>query len=444
MRIPQSLRSYRLLVSLPPCLFVFLAGFGSFFWYRATAPVPPAVELAGIDAAVVTAVQQARAAVSDAPRSAPAWGRLGMVLLTHDFAPEAKACFAQAEKLDPSEPRWPYHQGIALLEDDPETAILNLQRAVGLCGGTTIAPRACLADALLRQDRLDEAEVQLQRILQLHPDDSRALLALSRLAYRRGRLEESLRYAMRSLRDGVARKSSHLLLAEIYQRTGDGKAADQQSQKAALLREDPPWPDPFLHELVELRTGERANIKRAQKLLDLGRISQAVTLLRRMADDYPDSATSWLMLGRALVHEQNWVAAEQALNRALQLAPDNPEIHVQMGVALYCQWNPRATAHFRKAIELQPNCAPAYYNLGLWLLRIHDTVGAMDAFRQAIRIQPNLTDAYLGLGSQLALQGQVAEAVRHLQYAVQLNPADRRARQLLKHALEQVAVPTFP
>jgi superkiller protein 3 len=417
---------------------------GSFLWYRATAPVLPAIDLTGIDAAIATAVEQARAAVSDSARSAPAWGRLGMVLLTHDFTAEAKVCFAQAEKLDPSEPRWPYHQGIALLEDDPETAILKLQRAVDLCGDTAIASRACLADTLLGQDRLDEAEIELHRILQLHANDSRALLGLSRLAYRRGSLRESLDYAQRSLREGAARKASHLLLAEIYQRTGDRKAADQHARQAALLREDAPWPDSFLQELVELRTGERANIKRAQKLLELGRVSQAVTLLRRLVDDYPDSATSWLMLGRALVHQQNWAPAEQALNRALRVAPNNPEIHVQMGVALYYQWNPRATAHFRKAIELQPDCAPAYYNLGLWLLRIHDAAGAMEAFRQAIRIQPNLTEAYLGLGSQLALQGQLAEALRHLQHAVQLNPADPTARQLHKQALEQVAVPIFP
>ena len=69
------------------------------------------------------------------------------------------------------------------------------------------------------------------------------------------------------------------------------------------------------------------------------------------------------ILGRALVHQQDWPAAERALKKALELAPDNPEIHVQMGVAFYGQWNPRAAVHFRKAIQIQPDCAPAYYNL---------------------------------------------------------------------------------
>jgi tetratricopeptide (TPR) repeat protein len=448
---PVPILSSRLLVSLSPCFLVsslgaltLAAGIGFFIWYRATAPAPPAVELTGVDPAIAAAVERARAAISGSPRSAPAWGRLGMVLLTHNFTAEAKVCLAQAERLDPHKPRWPYHHGIALLEDDTEKAILKLQRAVALCGDTVVAVRARLAEALLGQDRLDEADIHFRRVLQLQPGDPRALLGLSRMAHRRGDLQESLNYAQRCLHEEGARKSSHLLLAEIYQRLGDKKAADQQSRQAALLRDDPLWPDPFLQELLDLRTGERANIKRAQKLLDLGRVPQAVTLLQQMVSDYPDSATCWLMLGRALVHQQNWPAAEQALNKALELAPDNPEIHVQMGVALYYQWNPRAADHFRKAIQIQPDCAPAYYNLGLWLVRIHDRAGAIDAFRRAIRTQPNLTDAYLGLGSQLALQGHIAEAVQHLQRAVELNPADPRARQLLRQALQQVAVPILP
>jgi superkiller protein 3 len=210
------------------------------------------------------------------------------------------------------------------------------------------------------------------------------------------------------------------------------------------LRDDPPWPDPFVQELLELRTGERANIKRAQKLLDLGRTPQAITLLQQMVTNYPNSATCWLMLGRALVHQQDWPAAEQALKKALELAPDNPEIHVQMGVALYYQWNPRASFHFHKAIEIQPDCAAAYYNLALWLVRIHDGAGATEAFRRAIRIQPNLSDAYLGLGSQLARQGRIAAAVVHLQHAIELNPADPRGRQLLLDAVRPVAIPIFP
>ena len=86
-------------------------------------------------------------------RSAAAWGRLGKILLAHEFSDEARACFAQAEALDPAEPRWPYHQGTILSQGEPDAAIPKLQRAVERCGNDPDAPRLRLAEILLAQGR---------------------------------------------------------------------------------------------------------------------------------------------------------------------------------------------------------------------------------------------------------------------------------------------------
>jgi len=230
-------------------------------------------------------------------------------------------------------------------------------------------------------------------------------------------------------------------LAEIYQQLGDKTAAALEARRAAMFREDPPRPDPFVDELDRLRTGERARTKQAERLLEVGRLPQATTLLQQLVRDYPNSANGWFMLGRALVRQRQWPAAEQALQRAIGLAPDNPETRVQLGIAFYFQGNADAEAAFRKAIELKPDCAPAYYNLGLWSIKQHRPAAAVDAFRTAIRLQPDLADAYIGLGSQLALQGQLPEAIQQLQRAVELNPADFRAKQLLRQALLRITIP---
>src|SRR5439155_19466770 len=97
-------------------------------------------------------------AVVESPRSALPWGRLGMVLVAHDRTAEANQCFAQAEQLDPREPRWPYFQGVALSLGAPEEALPKLQRAVELCGDAAEAPRRRLAELLLLQGRAEEAE----------------------------------------------------------------------------------------------------------------------------------------------------------------------------------------------------------------------------------------------------------------------------------------------
>jgi hypothetical protein len=51
-----------------------VAGIGRYAWYRPTIPEPPAVELAGVDPAIVAAVEKAQAAVRARPHSASSWG----------------------------------------------------------------------------------------------------------------------------------------------------------------------------------------------------------------------------------------------------------------------------------------------------------------------------------------------------------------------------------
>src|SRR5437899_2943389 len=89
---------------------VLAAGIGSGLWLWRRVPVshPPILNLTGAEPVVAEAIEAARTSVAANPRSASAWGRLGMVLHAHDYLAEAARCYAQAEKLDSHDPRWPY------------------------------------------------------------------------------------------------------------------------------------------------------------------------------------------------------------------------------------------------------------------------------------------------------------------------------------------------
>ena len=98
------------------------AALAAWAWTRPGPPRPPQPDLAGADPEVVEAVAEARDAVLRAPRSAAAWGRYGQVLRAHDFGAEANRCFAEAERLGPAEPRWPYLRGLTLVLTEPGPA----------------------------------------------------------------------------------------------------------------------------------------------------------------------------------------------------------------------------------------------------------------------------------------------------------------------------------
>lgn len=406
---------------------------------------PPTIDQAGVDPAVLRLVTAARTAVVKAPRSATAWGQLGKLLLAHGFSDEAVTCFAQAERLDPREPRWPFHQGTTLSQGDPDAAIPKLQRAAELCGNVPDAPRLRLADVLFGQGRLREAEDQWQRLLTKDPAHARAHLGLARTACQRGDLEQSISHLNLALNSNRTRKAARLLLAEVYQRRGDQSAADQESRRAAGLPEDEVWPDPFDEEVKQLRTGRQVFLARADRLLRQGRVADAITLLQQTVKDYPDAGSGWLLLGRAFLANKDLRAAEQALRKAGSLASDLVEIPFYLGgVRFLCGDYRDAAACFRQAVQIKPDFALAHYNLGHCLLRLGDRPGAIAAFRTALSCKPDYADAHVNLGELLVQNGQRAEAIGHLRDAVQLEPRDPRAKKLLAQVLREVPISLGP
>jgi tetratricopeptide (TPR) repeat protein len=449
-------RSSRVLLVAVLCSGVALAvALGVYLWRPATEPTkpavqegppqPPVIDSAGVDPAVMKAIDAARKTVNQSPRLADAWGRLGMILLAHEFRREANACFTQAEQLVPQEPRWPYFQALALTPEDPEGAIPKLQRAVELFGDAAEAPQLRLAETLLGEGRLEEADREFRRILQQHPDNARAHLGLGRLAYQRGDLEEALLHLGRSVTDSRTQQASHALRAEIYQRLDDKAALQRELHKASSLPDDPPWPDPFAEEVTQLRIGKQASLARADQLIRQSRHKEAVALLEQTLQDYPDAHWAWVMLGRAHLGRNDLPAAEQVLRKAVKAGPELAEAQFYLGVALYLQKDCSAAATcFRKATQLKPGFALAHFNLGHCLKEQGDMNGAIEAFRTTIKCKPDHVPAHTLLGELLASKGQTDEALKHLRQAVQLNPGDSRAGDALEELQKRMAAQKQP
>ncbi|MBI5758391.1 MAG: hypothetical protein HZA46_07730, partial [Planctomycetales bacterium] len=73
---------------------------------------PPDIDSSATSPSVARAIKDARQRVLVQPRSAEAWGRLGMLLLAHEFDEQANTCLIRAAELNPQEFRWPYLLGL--------------------------------------------------------------------------------------------------------------------------------------------------------------------------------------------------------------------------------------------------------------------------------------------------------------------------------------------
>jgi tetratricopeptide (TPR) repeat protein len=79
---------------------------------------------------------------------------------------------------------------------------------------------------------------------------------------------------------------------------------------------------------------------------------------------------------------------------------------------------------FKSIIKLQPDSAPAYYNLAISLKAQHKLDEAIDYYRHAVRLQPNLAQAWSNLGMALLEQSRVDEAVKSLHEGLRYDTAN--------------------
>lgn len=403
-----------------------------YYWLRVEIPEPPTVEFANLEPPAAAAIQQARAAVLQSPRSAAAWGRLGVVLAAFKLFSDARACFACAERLDPRDFRWPYLQSQATELNDPEM-IPTLERAVEVAPNPPDTVRLDLAEALLAHSRLDEAEQHCREVLRHDSADPRAHLSLARLAFARGRLDESLASLQRAADSPFTQRAACLLLAQIHKAKGDAAVAAEDTQRLSQLPEDRPFPLPcFAEEMEQLRQDGTA-LSRAERLANQGRLAEALAILQRLASQYPDWGMVWLDIGQLLARGKSYAAAEAALRKAARLLPSSAKPYYHLGVALTEQGkHQEADAAFRQATELQPDYAEAYFGLSRCLQALGDRDGAEQALRAAIRYLPSSALARVALGELLAQSGRPAEGLEQLRSAARLRPNDQQIHKLIQ------------
>lgn len=119
-----------------------------------------------------------------------------------------------------------------------------------------------------------------------------------------------------------------------------------------------------------------------------------------------------------LGHEQEALAA---FERALEVAPGDPEVPFQLGNHFFRRGeHARAVTQFERAIAINPNHKNAHNNLGAALRELGRFDEAIGHLNEALRIDPAYAPPHRNLGNIYADQGRNAEALRAYQEYIRL------------------------
>ena len=113
----------------------------------------------------------------------------------------------------------------------------------------------------------------------------------------------------------------------------------------------------------------------------------------------------------------------QAYQKALEINPDDAEIHSNLGVTLKEMGQlDKSLQAYQKSVCIQPEFAEGYYNMGVFFQEQRKLKESVKAYQKAIQIQPDHVETYVNLGVVLREQGRLKESVKTHQKAVRIQP----------------------
>jgi TolB-like protein/tetratricopeptide (TPR) repeat protein/tRNA A-37 threonylcarbamoyl transferase component Bud32 len=237
-------------------------------------------------------------------------------------------------------------------------------------------------------------------------------------------LASSLRLGMPSLSDG---EETHVVEAyEAYSRGMINMQLEgyESLDRSILFFERAIALDPtYVRALVELG---HAYLTKADYLALPELAERALATFRRALDRQPGSARAWRQMSGALMSLGRDEEALTAIERALDLAPEDPGVLAAKGRALFIIKGRfrEAASYFERALEREPQAGWFALQLAHCLALVRDFARGEEVARRGAGLQEALLSgqegfvivgSYMRLGHLAALQGRDAEAVELFQ-----------------------------
>jgi Tfp pilus assembly protein PilF len=374
-------------------------------------------------------------------------GRVVDALLPPEAAsrPVARVRSLEPERRPPAQPQ----------ADAADPALRERLVALGYVGasGSSLG-RLNLGEILYRKGDYAGAERELRGVVADQPKNVSALLWLAKAIRAQDRAQAALELYERAL---ALEPAGDVLVeaVELAARGGQPNAARQMLGRfptrpetradaavaRAILAASEGSPKQAEGELWTALVANPIHEGALERLLELlrpaGRARDALSSLRRAAQQAPDSARIQALLGSALLASGDAAAAEAPLTRALQLAPDAASVSLELArVDLARDRSAQARARLAKLTASRERSVL----LGVVATRTESWEEAVRYYREALAAGPIDKDVLNALGWALYRSGRAREATALFDRSLALDAAQPEIRRLRA----QVAGPGEP
>ncbi len=162
--------------------------------------------------------------------------------------------------------------------------------------------------------------------------------------------------------------------------------------------------------------------RRARQLTRSGQLDEAQASCSRILELEPDNPEAHFELGLIALRRRRNQEAIESLSRAAELEPSQPRFHAMLGIAYSTSGNLAEGARcFQRALELEPSDQHTHDNLGRNYTAQGRLVDAERCFRTAISINPDFFQAHSNLGDLLNSRGELEAAVAAYRRALKIN-----------------------
>jgi tetratricopeptide (TPR) repeat protein len=267
-------------------------------------------------------------------------------------------------------------------------------------------PNAVRAEWLRLDGHMDEARQHMQESLRRNAGSSWAWRTLGLIEDARGDNAAALRAYKTAVRLGETEADVAQRLTQLL---ADSGKADEASRVAAN---------------ATLGNMEAALNQVAIGLAEMqrGRLGPAEEAMRKAIALAPDLADAWTGLGTVMIYTGRTAEAERNYDQAVKLSPDNPQMLTDRAAArrALAQMVP-ALADARHAIALDPNYAGAWRIYGVVQMETRNFKEAVLGFGRVDGLGKATADDLVSLGEALAETGDVNNGLKALARAEAMN-----------------------